>query len=53
MISFTDPRLYVKGTCAAMLLDKSTGDVKYWSDKFQTGNITTSLTEGDPKTFFT
>ena len=47
MISFTDPRLYVKGTCAAMLLDKSTGDVKYWSDKFQTGNITTSLTEGE------
>lgn len=47
MISFTDPRLYVKGTCAAMLTDKSTGDIKYWSDKFQTGNITTSLTEGE------
>lgn len=47
MISFTDPRLYVKGTCSAMLLDKSTGDIKYWSDKFQTGNITTSLTEGE------
>jgi len=47
MIRFTDPRLYVKGTCAAMLTDKSTGDIKYWSDKFQTGNITTSLTEGE------
>ena len=33
MIRFTDPRLYVKGTCAAMLTDKSTGDIKYWSDK--------------------
>lgn len=47
MISFTDPRLYVKGTCAAMLTDKKTGDIKYWSNKFQTGNITTSLTEGE------
>lgn len=47
MISFTDPRLFVKGTCAAMLTDKSTGDIKYWSNKFQTGNITTSLTEGE------
>ncbi len=47
MISFTDPRLFVKGTCAAMLTDKSTNDIKYWSNKFQTGNITTSLTEGE------
>lgn len=47
MINFTDPRLYVKGTCAAMLTDKETGDIKYWSNKFQTGNITTSVTEGE------
>lgn len=47
MITFTDPRLYVKGTCSAILTDKSTGDIKYYSDKFQTGNITTSLTTGE------
>lgn len=47
MISFTDPRLYVKGTCSAILSDKATGDIKYYSDKFQTGNITTTLTTGE------
>lgn len=47
MISFTDPRLYVKGTCSAILMDKSTGDIKYFSDKFQTGNLATSVTAGE------
>lgn len=43
MITFTDERLYVKGTCSATLTDKSTGDIKYFSDKFQTANITTEV----------
>ena len=37
MISFTDKKLYVKGTCQANLSDPCTGDVLYSSNKFQTG----------------
>ena len=47
MITFTDKRLYVKGTCSAILTDKTTGDIVYFSDKFQTGNMTTSVTTGE------
>ena len=47
MITFTDKRLYVKGTCSAILSDKNTGDIVYFSDKFQTGNMTTSVTTGE------
>lgn len=44
MIKFTDPRLYVKGTCQVNLADVSTGQIKYYSNKFQTNNIQTSAT---------
>ncbi len=47
MISFTDAKLYVKGTCQANLVDPCTGQVIYSSNKFQTGNITTSVTMGE------
>lgn len=47
MITFTDKRLYVKGTCSAILTDKTTGNIVYFSDKFQTGNITSSVTTGE------
>lgn len=48
MIAFEGTkRLYVKGTCSAMLTDKQTGDVVYHSDKFQTGNIQTSMNMGE------
>ena len=47
MISFTDKKLYVKGTCQANLTDPCTGQVYYSSNKFQTGNITTSVTMGE------
>lgn len=47
MINFTDPRLYLKGTCQAIASDVKTGDVLYYSNKFTTGNITTSVTMGE------
>lgn len=47
MISFTDRRLYVKGTCQAILSDPVTGDIAYYSNKFTTGNISTSVTMGE------
>ena len=47
MISFSDKRLYVKGTCQAIASDVSTGQVLFFSNKFQTGNITTSVTMGE------
>ena len=47
MISFTDKKLYVKGTCQAQLSDPCTGDIVYASNKFQTANITTSVTMGE------
>lgn len=43
MIKFTDPKLYVKGTCTVRLLDIETGDIFYASDKAQSGNITPSV----------
>ncbi len=47
MISFSDKRLYVKGTCQAIASDVTTGQVLFFSNKFQTGNITTSVTMGE------
>lgn len=47
MIAFTDKKLYVKGTCQAQLSDPCTGDIVYASNKFQTANITTSVTMGE------
>lgn len=47
MISFTDKRLYVKGTCQAIASDPVTGQILYFSNKFQTGNFQTSVTLGE------
>ena len=43
MISFTDRKLYVKGTCQAQVSDTTTGDILYQSNKFQTASINTSV----------
>lgn len=43
MISFTDKRLYAKGTCSVLMSDVNTGDVWYQSDKAQSGNITANV----------
>lgn len=43
MITFTDKRLYVKGTCTVSLQDIATGNYWYVSDKAQSGNITLSV----------
>lgn len=47
MISFTDKRLYLKGTCQAIASDPATGQILYFSNKFQTGNYQTSVTMGE------
>lgn len=43
MITFTDKRLYVKGTCTVTLQDIATGNYWYVSDKMQSGNVTISV----------
>ncbi len=45
MIKFTDPRLFVQGIGTAIMTDFA-GNIKYFSDKFQDGNITESADEG-------
>lgn len=45
-IRFTDPALYLKGTATAYLQD-SDNNIVYASDKFQTANVTTSVTMGE------
>lgn len=47
MIHFTDKRLYLKGIGEAMCTDRKTGDVRYWSNKFQTGNVTPNVDNGE------
>lgn len=47
MIKFTDTKLYLKGTAEAILIDKASGDIVYYSDKFQTANYATSVTMGE------
>jgi len=47
LIRFTDKKLYLKGTSEAILIDKATGDIRYYSDKFQTANYQTSVTMGE------
>ena len=42
MITFTDPRKYVLGIGVGYATDPATGDILYWSDKFQEGNVTVS-----------
>lgn len=46
MITFNDPRLYVQGIGTAIMTDPATGDILYFSDKFQDGNITASADDG-------
>lgn len=43
MIQFTDPKLYVRGTCMAQAADPASGDILFSSNKYQTGNITCSV----------
>ena len=43
MISFTDDRLYAKGTCNVICSDVNNGDILYQSNKVTTGNITPSV----------
>lgn len=43
MFQFSNPRYYAKGICDAMLTEPATGVVKYHSNKFTTGNITTEV----------
>lgn len=47
MITFNDKKLYLKGTAEAILLNKASGDIVYYSDKFQTANYETSVTMGE------
>lgn len=47
MIQFTDKRLYLKGTCAAYLIDPSTGKIRYYTNKAQTANLETSVAMGE------
>lgn len=47
LIKFTDEKLYLKGTAEAILIDKASGDIVYYSDKFQTANYQTSVTMGE------
>ena len=44
MITFTDKKLFVKGTCNVILEDIKTGDILYQSSKMSTGNISASVT---------
>ena len=46
-IKFTDPRLYVKGIGSAVMRDPGSGDITYYSDKFQNGQITPSADAGE------
>lgn len=43
-IKFQDTHIYLKGTCESHLDDPNTGDIKYWTNKSQTNNVTTSAT---------
>lgn len=47
MIQFTDKRMYLKGTAEAIGMDRATGEILYYSNKFQTGNVTPSVTLGE------
>lgn len=42
---FTDPRLYVMGVGTGYMTDPVTGDILYWSDKMQEGNITIAASD--------
>ena len=42
---FTDPRLYVMGVGTGHMTELATGDVLYWSDKFQEANVAVSASD--------
>ncbi len=45
MLTFTDPRKYVLGVGTGYATDIATGDIKFWSDKFQEANLTISSSD--------
>lgn len=45
MIRFTDPNLYVLGTCSMQFADTNTGDIVYWTDKVTDFNDVNSANE--------
>lgn len=47
MIKFNDPRLYLKGVGNVVLSDIDNGTILYQSDKFTTGQVSTSLELGE------
>ena len=47
MLRFTDPKLFLKGTAQAYLQDPTDNSIVYYSDKFQTANVATSVTTGE------
>lgn len=47
MLKFTDERLYVQGIGTAIMTDPATGDVLYYTDKAQEGNVVTSADNGE------
>lgn len=46
-IKFNDPRLYVKGIGEAYMRDPGTGQITYYSDKFQEGQINPTYDDGE------
>lgn len=45
-VSFTDKKKYVQGVGSAIMTDISTGDVLFYSDKFQEANVSFSTDDG-------
>ena len=45
MLRFTDPNLYVKGTCAVQFANTQTGEIEFWSNKVQSFNDTANASE--------
>lgn len=46
MIHFTDERLYAKGTAGVTCRDRKTGDILYYTNKAQTANMNTGVSDG-------
>lgn len=46
MIHFTDERFYLKGTAGVTCRDRVTGDILYYTNKAQTANMNTSVSDG-------
>lgn len=47
MITFTDPRLYVKGIATATGTNPATGEIVYFSDKLQSSSFTANVDSGE------